>query len=33
MTSVFLLLTLNNFTSFSTVSIVDFDQVNGSWDT
>ena len=28
---VFLLLTLNIFTPFSTVSIVDFEQVNFSW--
>ena len=29
---VFLLLTLNNFTTFSKVSIVDFEQVNAGWE-
>ena len=28
----FLLLTLNNFTSFSNASIIEFEQVNVSWE-
>ena len=32
MTSLFLLLTLNLFTPFSYASIIDFEQVNVSWD-